>query len=57
MRKRLALILLSCVLCVAATALQPALIVGNATEVTGQTITGSLVWQIKIWKGPWAGIR
>src|SRR5713101_9467685 len=40
MRKRLALILLSCVLCVAATAQQPALTVGTATAVTGQTITG-----------------
>ena len=38
--KRLALILLSCVLCVAATAQQPALTVGTATAVTGQTITG-----------------
>jgi predicted deacylase len=40
MCKRLALILLSCVLCVAATAQQPALTVGTATAVTGQTITG-----------------
>jgi len=40
MGKRLALILLSCVLCVAATAQQPALTVGTATAVTGQTITG-----------------
>ena len=40
MRKRLALILLSCVLCVAATAQQPALTVGTATAVTGQTVTG-----------------
>jgi predicted deacylase len=40
MRKRLALILLSCVLCVAATAQQPALTVGTATAVTGQIVTG-----------------
>jgi predicted deacylase len=40
MRKRLALILLSCVLCVAATAQQPTLTVGTATAVTGQTVTG-----------------
>jgi hypothetical protein len=40
MRKRLALILLSCVLCVSATAQQPALTVGTATAVTGQTVTG-----------------
>src|SRR6202047_4313442 len=40
MRKRLALIQLSCVLCVAATAQQPTLTVGTATTVTGQTITG-----------------
>jgi predicted deacylase len=40
MRKRLALILLSCVLCVAATAQQPALTVGTATAVTGQAVTG-----------------
>src|SRR6266700_3890910 len=40
MRKRLALILLSCVLCVAATAQQPARTVGTATAVTGQTGTG-----------------
>jgi hypothetical protein len=40
MRKRLALILLSCVLCVTATAQQPALAVGTATAVTGQTVTG-----------------
>jgi hypothetical protein len=40
MRKRLALILWSCVLCVAATAQQPALTVGTATAVTGQTVTG-----------------
>jgi predicted deacylase len=40
MRKRLALILLSCVLCVAATAQQPALTVGTATAFTGQTVAG-----------------
>ena len=40
MRKRRALILLSCVLCVTATAQQPALTVGTATAVTGQTVTG-----------------
>ena len=40
MRERLALILLSCVLCVAATAQQPTLTVGTATAVTGQTGTG-----------------
>jgi uncharacterized protein len=40
MRKGLALILLSCVLCLAATAQQPALTVGTATAVTGSTITG-----------------
>jgi len=40
MRKRLALILLTCVLCVAATAQQPTLTVGTATAVTGQTVTG-----------------
>src|SRR5437879_10790954 len=40
MRKRLALILLSCVLCLAATAQQTALTVGTASDVTGQTITG-----------------
>jgi hypothetical protein len=40
MRKRLALILLGCILCVAATAQQPALTVGTATAVTGQTVTG-----------------
>src|SRR5258707_15403969 len=40
MRKLLALILLSCVLCVAAAAQQPALTVGTATAVTGQTIAG-----------------
>ena len=40
MRKGLALTLLSCVLCVAATAEQPALTVGTATAVTGQTDTG-----------------
>jgi hypothetical protein len=34
MRKRLALILLGCVLCVAATAQQPTLTVGTATAVT-----------------------
>jgi uncharacterized protein len=40
MRKRLALIILSCVLCVAATAQQPTLSVGTTTAVTGQTVTG-----------------
>jgi uncharacterized protein len=40
MRKRLALILLSCALCVAATAQRPGLTVGTATAVAGQTITG-----------------
>ena len=40
MRKRLALIFLSCVLCVAATAQPPELTVGTATAVTGQTVTG-----------------
>src|SRR5216684_8495871 len=40
MRKLLALILLSCVLCVAATAQQPALTVGTAIAVTGQAVTG-----------------
>jgi predicted deacylase len=41
MRKRLALILLSCVLCVAGTAQQqPALNVGTAIAVNGQTVTG-----------------
>ena len=40
MGKRLALILLRCVLCVTATAQQPALTVGTATAVTGQTVTG-----------------
>jgi hypothetical protein len=40
MRKRLTLILLSCVLCVASMAQQPALTVGTATAVTGQTVTG-----------------
>jgi uncharacterized protein len=40
MRKRLALILLSCVLCVAATAQQPTLTVGTATAVSGQIVTG-----------------
>jgi len=40
MRKRLALILWSWVLCVAATAQQPTLTVGTAAAVTGQTVTG-----------------
>jgi predicted deacylase len=40
MRKRLALILLSCVLCEAATAQQPALTVGTAIAVAGQAVTG-----------------
>ena len=40
MRKVLALILLSCFLCVAAAAEQPTLTVGTATAVTGQTVTG-----------------
>jgi predicted deacylase len=40
MRKRLALIFLRCVLWVAATAQQPALTVGTATAVTGQTVAG-----------------
>jgi len=40
MRKQLALILLSCVLRVAATAQQPTLTVGTSTTVTGQTVTG-----------------
>jgi predicted deacylase len=40
MCKRLALILLSCVVCVAVAAQQPALTVGTATAVTGQTVTG-----------------
>ena len=40
MRKGLVLILLSCVLCLAATAQQPALTVGTATAVTGHTVTG-----------------
>jgi len=40
MRMGLTLILLSCVLCVAATAQQLALTVGTATAVAGQTITG-----------------
>src|SRR5437660_11774870 len=40
MRKRLALILLNCVLCVAATAQPPALTVGTARAVTGPTVTG-----------------
>jgi predicted deacylase len=40
MSKRLALILLSCVLCEAATAQQPALTVGTAMAVAGQAVTG-----------------
>ena len=40
MCKRLALILLSCAVCVAVAAQQPALTVGTATAVTGQTVTG-----------------
>src|SRR5437868_7423102 len=40
MRKRLAWILLSCVLGVAATAQHPALTVGTATAVSGQAVTG-----------------
>ena len=38
MRKRL--VFLSCVVFVAASAQQPALTVGSATAVTGQTVTG-----------------
>ena len=40
MCKRLALILLSCVLCAAVAAQQPALTVGTATAVPGHTVTG-----------------
>ena len=40
MRKRLALVLLGCVLCVAASGQQPVLTVGNATAAPGQTVTG-----------------
>jgi len=40
MCERLALILLSCVLCVVATAQEPTLSVGTATAVTGETVTG-----------------
>jgi hypothetical protein len=38
MRKQLALVLLSCALCVSATAQQPALVVGTATAVAKRQV-------------------
>jgi hypothetical protein len=40
MRKRLALVLLSWFVCIAARAQQPALTVGTATTIAGQTVVG-----------------
>jgi len=51
MRKRLALILLSCDLCVAATAQQSALTVGTATAVTGRPLPDSSKCR---WGATWA---